>query len=52
MSLEGIQKPSLRLGVPDQVVEHGDPKVLAREVGLTSDMIADQIFKFKSQLFG
>ena len=52
MSLEGIQKPSLRLGVPDQVVEHGDPKVLAREVGLTSDMIADQIFKFKTQLFG
>lgn len=52
MSLEGIQKPSLRLGVPDQVIEHGDPKILAQEVGLTPDRIADRIFKFKTQLFG
>jgi 1-deoxy-D-xylulose-5-phosphate synthase len=52
MSLKGIQKPSLRLGVPDRVIEHGDPKRLAEEVGLTSDLIATQILKFKTQLFG
>ena len=38
-----ICKPVLVLGVPDQVTEHGDPKRLMADLGLSSETVLAQI---------
>ena len=38
-----ICKPVLVLGVPDQVTEHGDPKQLMADLGLSSETVLAQI---------
>ena len=40
LSAAGIEHPVLRLGLPDQFVDHGDTALLLRECGLDADGIA------------
>ncbi|MDD3267176.1 MAG: 1-deoxy-D-xylulose-5-phosphate synthase [Burkholderiales bacterium] len=43
MQLLNLNKPVLQIGIPDEFVEHGDPKVLLKHIGLDSDGIIRQI---------
>ena len=39
----GVAKPMLHLGLPDRIVDHGDPAVLMAEVGLDAAGIGSSI---------
>lgn len=43
MQLLNINKPVLQIGIPDEFIEHGDPKVLLKHVKLDSLGILEQI---------
>lgn len=46
MAEHRLLKPSLRLGVSDRIVEHGDQKILLAEEYLTPEKARDQIQQF------
>jgi 1-deoxy-D-xylulose-5-phosphate synthase len=43
LAAEGIVKPLLMLGLPDKFIDHGDPALLLKSVGLDADGIAAAI---------
>lgn len=43
LQLLNINKPVLQIGIPDEFIEHGDPKVLLNHIGLDKDGIIKQI---------
>jgi 1-deoxy-D-xylulose-5-phosphate synthase len=43
LAAEGIVKPLLMLGLPDKFIDHGDPALLLKSVGLDADGIAASI---------
>lgn len=43
MQLLNINKPVLQIGIPDEFIEHGDPKVLLKHIGLDTDGIIRKI---------
>ena len=45
----GIQKPVLRLGVPDIFTEHGDPNLLLAQLGLDAKGIESSITSFQGK---
>jgi len=45
----GIQKPVLRLGVPDIFTEHGDPNLLLTQLGLDAKGIESSITSFQGK---
>ena len=46
MAAAQIAKPLLQLGLPDAFIEHGDPALLLRLVGLDADGIQAAIARF------
>jgi 1-deoxy-D-xylulose-5-phosphate synthase len=46
----GVVKPLLRLAVPDHIVQHGDPKRLMEEEGLSPDRLLARIRSFRASL--
>ncbi len=47
---EQIQTPLLRIGWPDQFIEHGSLPILRKKYGLTSEAITEKIFSFYNSL--
>ncbi len=43
---EAVARPVLRLGIPDEFVEHGDTNILKDRVGLVPEKMAARILKF------
>jgi 1-deoxy-D-xylulose-5-phosphate synthase len=50
LSDAGISVPVLRLGLPDEFVEHGDPAVLLNHYGLDADGIRASILRFTDKV--
>jgi 1-deoxy-D-xylulose-5-phosphate synthase len=40
---EGVSMPTRCLGIPDRLVEHGDPTEIRREIGLDREGIAEAV---------
>lgn len=43
MQLLGLNNPTLQLGIPDEFIEHGDPKLLLSQIGLDASGILSSI---------
>ncbi|MDK9724731.1 MAG: 1-deoxy-D-xylulose-5-phosphate synthase [Sterolibacteriaceae bacterium MAG5] len=48
LETQGLKTPLLRLGLPDQFVDHGDQMLLLAEIGLDAKGILESIRKFNS----
>jgi 1-deoxy-D-xylulose-5-phosphate synthase len=46
---EGIEIPTRVLGIPDRMVEHGDPKTIRREIGLDREGIVSTVAELLSE---
>ena len=49
LAAKGRTKPVLLIGIPDTVTEHGDPKLLLDQLGLSADKIRQRIARFAQQ---
>lgn len=49
LAAKGRLKPVLLIGIPDTVTEHGDPKLLLDQLGLSADKIRQRIARFAQQ---
>ena len=49
LAAKGRLKPVLLIGIPDTVTEHGDPKLLLDQLGLSADKIRQRIAEFAQQ---
>ena len=50
LAKHGICKPVLLLGVEDKVTEHGDPKKLLDDLGLSAEAIEKRITRWQSEI--
>ena len=48
----GLGVPVLRLGLPDEFIEHGDPAALLNHYGLDADGIRASILRFVDRMKG
>ncbi len=46
MEKQGVQKPTLQLGLPDRFIDHGDPARLLKDCGLDAEGIHRSIAQF------
>ena len=46
LAAEGRLKPVLLIGIPDTVTDHGDPKLLLDQLGLSAERLAERIAAF------
>jgi len=46
MEKQGLQRPTLQLGLPDRFIDHGDPARLLKDCGLDAEGIHQSITRF------
>jgi 1-deoxy-D-xylulose-5-phosphate synthase len=46
MEKQGLQRPTLQLGLPDRFIDHGDPARLLKDCGLDAEGIHRSIARF------